>query len=501
MRNGTAALALTLATVLASCESFRVRNTAYCVSDDDCTAPARCSLPKHACLDDGPVITAANPAAVGRQGGFDITLSGRNFDKVTEVLFDGLAGSNVRVLSSTELKVTVPRADGRCGLTPLTLKTSDERMTTNADVFRYRAVNVSLSALGVSSNGVSASAAAMAINRPPASNFDDLLIGYGNPDNKLSYNAIEGKSQIIRSNNFSGMASVALNKVVVSRSVSASQYDVLTGDLIDKMVVYSAMNQSYSSFTVPTEQPMVSRYVDYTVADLDRDGRKDLIIIPESTANTTLEIHRGNVNGAYDAVPLFKAAVNDEFARIAAADFDKDGVDEIILVSKTDSSVTVLTVDASGNLSQYYKGKVAAEQVSILVADMDLDGIPDIVAFGSSLQTSPAVSVLYAGGPLRFQRMDTSTILGTARHVVAGDLDCDGMPDLIVNDGNVTNFYANTGRNTEFGQAVALGAHTIKAMVLGRFSDDNQNDIALLQSPCPELAGSACVRLLVNASN
>ncbi len=88
-----------------------------------------------------------------------------------------------------------------------------------------------------------------------------------------------------------------------------------------------------------------------------------------------------------------------------------------------------------------------------------------------------------------------------ASQVAVADFDCDGLPDLVVYDGSRIKFYANTGKGTQFGLAVDLGAYGIQSMAAGQFTTDHQNDLALVQAMCSEIPGTGCLRFLTNSSN
>lgn len=56
-----------------------------------------------------PTITKISPSAASYKGGTKVTITGTSFKRVTSVLFDGKAGTKLKVVSATKLTVQVPK--------------------------------------------------------------------------------------------------------------------------------------------------------------------------------------------------------------------------------------------------------------------------------------------------------------------------------------------------------------------------------------------------------
>lgn len=507
MRKGT--LALALACVWASCSLFTGSNPAYCTQDAQCPEPTVCNLPKHACetpeaRPDDPAITAITPSAAARQGGFEVTISGRNFDKLTQILFAGVPGTNLTIRSTSEVSIIIPAGPGLCGLTTLTLKTSDGRTVKDSTHFRYRAANVQFPAGQMFVGPVGAGPATLITTRPPSVDYDDVLIGYANPIKSFSYASIES-SGMMKSEDLVATGvpnSIDTNKVVTATVLPGVRLSVLVGNLSDRIVMYQAVSDNHKRFVVPLAQPSVSGYSDYATGDFDRDGIQDMAVLVSSGGSTSVNVYKSDSSGAYTAVTMGGPVTVGDYAHLAVGDFDGDRYDDIVLASKESNHVSVLMNNKAGGFISPDAINTVGVSNNVIVRDMDLDGLPDVVAFGTASQSNPAVTVMYNAGNGGFKSLDMSSITGMASKAALGDLDCDGLPDMVVYDGTRVKFYANTGRGTQFGAGVDLGAFAIQALAIGAFGGDAQNDIALLESSCSEvMPGKGCLRLLLNGSN
>lgn len=507
MRKGT--LALALACVWASCSLFTGSNPAYCTQDAQCPEPSVCNLPKHACetpeaRPDDPTITAISPSAAGRQGGFEVTISGRYFDKLTQILFAGVPGTNLTIRSSNQVSITIPAGPGLCGLTTLTLKTSDGRTVRDSTHFRYRAANVQFPAGQMFTGPVGAGPAALITTRPRSVDYDDIIIGYASPTKSFSYVLIES-SGAVKNEQFvtTGAPNVIdINKMALTTVLPGTAPSLLVGNLADRIVMYQSVLNNNMVFLVPPGQPVVSGYVDYAFGDFDKDGKQDMVVLASNATSTSVNVYKSDVDGAYTVSSTGGPVAIGESGHLAVGDLDRDGYDDLVLASKAANHIDILMNNRAGGFIGPDVIITPGASNNIIVKDMDLDGLLDIVAFGRAGQSSPAVTVLYNESSNGFTSVEMAAISGMASQAVLDDLDCDGLPDMVVYDGTRVRFYANTGRGTQFGAGVDLGAFAIQALAIGAFGGDALNDIALLQSSCSEvMPGKGCLRLLLNGSN
>lgn len=91
-----------------------------------------------------PSLSKAEPMLGPDTGGTDITLTGRNFRPGVRVDFAGTAASYVTVVSSTQLRVSLPAKPGLLGRVPVRITLPDGRFVERADLFAYYSDDLSM---------------------------------------------------------------------------------------------------------------------------------------------------------------------------------------------------------------------------------------------------------------------------------------------------------------------------------------------------------------------
>ena len=85
-----------------------------------------------------PRPSPASIPALGPDTGYvDIVLTGRNFRPGVTVQFAGTPVSGVTVVSSTQLKVSLPAKPGLLGRVPVRITLPDGRFVERSDLFAY----------------------------------------------------------------------------------------------------------------------------------------------------------------------------------------------------------------------------------------------------------------------------------------------------------------------------------------------------------------------------
>ncbi|MFY0531159.1 FG-GAP repeat domain-containing protein [Nannocystis pusilla] len=161
---------------------------------------------------------------------------------------------------------------------------------------------------------------------------------------------------------------------------------------------------------------------DLVVADLDADGRLDVATALPGSAE--IVVLRGQ-GGRALAEPE-RIAVGDGPRRLVAADLDAAGPSELVVVSETAGSVTVV------------RGLVADPPVSVgtgardlAIADLDRDGHLDVAV---AVADAGAIQVLLGDGHGGLVTGPRHAVGLAPTAVVAADLDRDGAIDLATLD-------------------------------------------------------------------
>ena len=189
-----------------------------------------------------------------------------------------------------------------------------------------------------------------------------------------------------------------------------------------------------SGFAVETPLRLPTHYaMQVELADLDGDGRKEVIF----AGGDQVQIY-WNRNGGFstDQRTILQVEGNwSQFAqgavRVAAADVDGDGRDELLVVSGEGVQIRSTT-----DLHEIRQTLPLAHASWLHAADLDGDGRIDLIVSrlenGRSYETE---SVVFWNGPAGFSpRRVTPLVTGGAMGCIAADLDRDGRPEVVFNN-------------------------------------------------------------------
>jgi hypothetical protein len=165
--------------------------------------------------------------------------------------------------------------------------------------------------------------------------------------------------------------------------------------------------------------------------DLDRDGRADIVAVPECSSSV------GILPGRSDrAIAERQLAVAGAFYRTPVfADFDGNGTIDFALLDH-DDLVEVLVQQPDGSFEETASGPFSQRAAQIGTGDLNDDGHPDlVVGVGGCLfecTGGAAISLLGDGAGLFPTKVLAATVLVDA--LVLDDFDGDGVTDLLAAD-------------------------------------------------------------------
>jgi len=190
----------------------------------------------------------------------------------------------------------------------------------------------------------------------------------------------------------------------------------------------------------PSETGTGAGPVSVTVADINGDGKPDLVTANGSDGTVSVLINNGD--GSF-AAPVTYAAGKDPVA-VAVGDVNGDGLRDLVVADSAGNSVQILLNDGAGGFAAPVATLDGSAPVAVILADVNGDGHPDIVVAD---QGDNKVAILIGVGDGTFA---TPVFYGTGPEpgwIAAQDLGGDGRLDLVTanySDGSVSVF-ANTG--------------------------------------------------------
>ncbi len=163
-------------------------------------------------------------------------------------------------------------------------------------------------------------------------------------------------------------------------------------------------------------------------ADFNGDGIPDLVF--SSSAGSSAAVYIGNGNGTFAAVRTYAASGAGSFIDVQIGDFNNDGKKDLVLASNT-GYLSVLHGNGDGSFRAAVSCSIGALTFqSVTVADFNNDGRDDVaVGMANGVMTINST----AGGIFTTASAYTNTTF-VPSILVTGDLNNDGKIDLVAKD-------------------------------------------------------------------
>jgi Bacterial Ig-like domain (group 3)/FG-GAP-like repeat len=186
------------------------------------------------------------------------------------------------------------------------------------------------------------------------------------------------------------------------------------------------------------------------VADLNGDGKPDLVVANAGFAEGSIGVLLGRGDGTFKPVVSYNSGGDIAYS-VAVADVNGDGKPDLLVAdcgsiginacNHSNGLVGVLLGNGDGTFRPvvtYDSGGSSA--VSIGVADVNADGRPDVLVANecgtSSICQSGSVGVLLGNGDGTFQAAKTYDAKYAVDSIAVADVNGDGRPDLLAANNN-----------------------------------------------------------------
>ncbi|HZU22677.1 MAG TPA: VCBS repeat-containing protein [Terriglobales bacterium] len=170
------------------------------------------------------------------------------------------------------------------------------------------------------------------------------------------------------------------------------------------------------------------------VADFNHDGKSDVVV--DSWGNDEVKVLLGDGKGGFQMPGVTYKVGKHPYQRHRVADVNGDGNADIVTTGFEAAAVTVLLGDGKGGFKEAAGSPFAAGEnpFAEVIADLNHDGRPDLAVANFSGQgtdfSRDAVNILYGDGTGRFRRGATLQTGHAPVMIAAGDVEGRGETDL-----------------------------------------------------------------------
>jgi hypothetical protein len=352
-----------------------------------------------------PVVSSFSPVSGPVGTNVIITGTGFNATPANNTVYFGAAKANVSAASATSLTVQVPSG-----------ATNEPFTVTTVNLTAYSAKPFHITFNGGTLSGSSFTRA-------------DFNCGLGADEMALCDFDLDGKNDVVTIG--------VTNRIFFIRNTSSS---------------------GTVSFAPYVEFAVTGNFEHVAAADFNGDGKQDIVLIDESAGFTILK--NTSTAGTITFNSVLTSAVSSYPGGVRIADIDRDGRPDLIMstlnfVPGGGIRLSIFRNTSTGGTISFapvvnIPDVANTSSLEFTVADLDIDSKPDLVVFLNSATANPLVKTfrnLSTTGSISFSSgVDFS--LGTyciGYSVDAADIDGDDKPELIVTDFDEINILRNTG--------------------------------------------------------
>ncbi len=227
-------------------------------------------------------------------------------------------------------------------------------------------------------------------------------------------------------------------------------------------------------YKAPAHYPVGDFPISVAVADVNGDGRPDLVVADQLSDQVSVLLGQGD--GTFGAQSAF--AANGRPGSVAVADFDGDGRPDLAVTNPFMNTVSVFLGNGDGTFGSPTAFATGSQPAFVAVADLNADGRPDLAVANSASDT---VSVLLGNGDGTFGSAPAAPAPSSPVALALADVNGDARTDLAVaNQGsNSVSVLLGNGDGTFGSATVSAAGSGPSSLAAGDLDGDNQPDLAV----------------------
>ncbi len=309
----------------------------------------------------------------------------------------------------------------------------------------------------------------------------------------LPSTTISTLSQTVQSVLQDGFQAV-LNYPVGNTGPVALAYGDFNGDGIPDLAVVNSTASSKVSILLGSASGIFGSPVSYAtgglnsaplsvaVADVNGDGKPDLIVANSNTNNVSVLLGNGDINGTFQSAVNYSAGTDPQY--VVAGDFNRDGIVDIAVADWTTGKVSVL-LGTGGTGASAFQSAVSyaagTNPAALALGDFNGDGKTDIAVANNG---SGNVTILAGNGDGTFTSIGSYAAGTNPSSIVSADFNGDGNLDLAVvnaGSGNISILLGAGGGNFN-GPVNYLAGTSPTAIAVGDMNGDGIPDLVISNS-------------------
>ncbi|HLX85169.1 MAG TPA: FG-GAP-like repeat-containing protein [Terriglobales bacterium] len=304
----------------------------------------------------------------------------------------------------------------------------------------------------------------------------------GSGDPNLAKAAIERHFQSLHPKIPTDVRQPAPGKYLLSKEASRQQ---LLRSRLHKQSNLKAASHKPASATYPGIQlrpfiPAGSISNSVVAGDFNRDGHMDFAVANGGTND--IWVYLGNGDGTFQLPKIVPLTQGIAPVFLATADLRGNGIQDLVVAEFDTSTVGVLLGNGDGTFGFEQEYVLPQPPGALVINDFNHDGKLDIVSVMVTLDSNqlgvPYLATLPGDGKGGFGAPVISMNPGfysTADSVVSGDVNGDGLPDVLISGPGLENsqVYINAGNGTFTPGATIIGNGDFNLILAGALADVN----------------------------